>query len=60
MSDMFVVVLISVKPISRLIPHYRMTSYLVTNAHWNYSEEEGNMSGDQREPDSITNISPNQ
>ena len=59
MNDMFVVVLISVKPIPRLILHYGMTSYLVTNADLNYSEEEGNISGDQKEPDSMTNIPPN-
>jgi len=60
MSDMFVVVLSGVKPIPRLILHYGMTSYLVTNNDWDYSEEGGNMSGDQREPDSMTNIPPNQ
>ena len=46
---MFVVVLIGVKPISRLILHYEMTPYLVTNADWNYSEEGWNMSGDKRD-----------
>jgi len=58
MSDMFVVVLIEVKPNPRLILQYGVTSYLVTNADWNYSEEKGHMSGDQREPDSVTNILP--
>jgi len=33
--------------------------YLV-NAVWNYSELGENMSSDQREPDSMTNIPPNQ
>jgi len=60
MSDMFVVVLIGVKPIPGLILHYGMTSYLMTNADWNYSEKGGNMSGDQREPYSMTNIPLNQ
>jgi len=43
---MFVVILIGFKHIPRLILHYGMTSYLVTNANWNYLEEGGNMSGD--------------
>ena len=60
MSGMFIVVLIGVWSIPRLILHYGMTSYLVTNADWNYSEEGENMSDDQRELDSMTNILPNQ
>ena len=56
MSYVFVVVLVGVKPIPMLILHYGMTSYLVTNADWNYSEKEGNMSVDKRELDSMTNI----
>ena len=57
---MFVVVLIGVKAIPRLIFHYGMTLYLVTNADWNYLEEGGNMSGDQRKPDFMTDIPINQ
>ena len=58
MSDMYIVVLIGVRPISKLILYYGMTSYLVTNADWNYSKG-GNMSCDKRESDSMTNIPPN-
>jgi len=60
MSDMFVVVLIGVKPIPMFILHHGMTSYLVMNVNWIYSAEEGNMSGNKREPDYMKNISPNQ
>ena len=60
MCDMFVVVLIGVKPIPRLSLHFGKTSYLVTNADWNYLEEGESMPGDQREPDFLTNIPANQ
>ena len=57
---MFVVALIGVKPIPRSILHYEMMLYLVTNADGNYSEEGGNMSRNQNEPDFLTNIPANQ
>jgi len=56
---MFLVVLIGVKLIPRLILHYGMTAYSVINADWNYSEKGGNISGDQRKPDSMKNIPRN-
>jgi len=60
MRNIFVVVSTGAKHIPRLILQYRMTSYLVTNADWNYLGEGDNMSGDQRKPDYMTSIPPNQ
>jgi len=60
MNNMFVVIWVGVKPIPRLSLHSARTLYLVTNADWNYSEEGGSMSGDQREPDFLRIIPANQ